>query len=217
MENKTGLVYAEIKAADGAAGTFEAILSMATLDRDGEVIDPHAFDPLPPKITIDIDHGMSVRTVVASGEPRYDGDVLMFTGSFASTPLAQEVRTLVTEGHVDKMSVAFMNAVRDEDPTDQRIHIRRAELLNAAIVAIPSNREASILVAKAMAMADEDRLDSLLGDAVAAAIRSFMATPATETVTSDPEAAAAPAAAPPAPDVTKALAARARALLLLTE
>jgi HK97 family phage prohead protease len=175
-----GIVDIDIKAADpdDDAGMFEAILSAPTLDRDGEVIDPKAFEPLPDHITIDIDHGMSVGTTVGSGVPYYDGDVLKFRGSFSSIPRAQEVRTLVTEGHIRKMSVAFMNANRETDPEDERTHIRRAELLNAAIVPIPSNREASILAAKALA---------------ARLIDERAASPE-----ADPEVAAAPAAAPPA-------------------
>lgn len=144
-----GAATFDIKAvSEDERGTFEAILSAPTVDRDGEVIDALAFDPLPDHLPIDIDHGMSVRSTVASGEPFYEGDILKFRGSFASTALGQEVRTLVLEGHVRKMSVAFMGAVREVDDRDGRMHIRSAELLNAAIVAIPSNREASILAAK---------------------------------------------------------------------
>ena len=146
-----GIVDVAIKAPDDedGPGTFEAILSAPTLDRDGEVIDARAFEPLPDHITIDVDHGMSVTTTVGSGTPYYDGDVLMFRGVFSSIPRAQEVRTLVKEGHIRKMSVAFMNAKRETDPDDERPHIRSAELLNAAIVPIPSNRDADILAAKA--------------------------------------------------------------------
>jgi hypothetical protein len=128
-------------------GEFEAILSAPTMDRDGEVVDAKAFEPLPDRIPIDIDHGMSVRTTVGSGKPFYDGDLLRIRGAFASTPLGQEVRTLVTEGHITKMSVAFMDPkseVKDGVP-----HVTSGELLNAAIVAIPSNREAAITAAKA--------------------------------------------------------------------
>ena len=145
-----GVATVELKALDpdDPAGTFEAILSAPTLDRDGEVIDARAFEPLPDHITIDIDHGMSTAATVGSGTPYYDGDVLKFSGTFSSIPRAQEVRTLVTEGHIRKMSVAFMNAARQVDDEDGKVHIRRAELLNAAIVPIPSNREASILSTK---------------------------------------------------------------------
>lgn len=163
MEAKTfGTLTAEIKAAkdeDDPNGTFEAILSAPTVDRDGEVIDPKAFEPLPEHLTIDIDHGMSTDTTVGSGQPYYDDDVLMFKGTFSSLPRAQEVRTLITEGHIRKMSVAFMNAHREDNEDDGRVHITRAELLNAAIVPIPSNREASILAAKAAKAHAEELLD----------------------------------------------------------
>lgn len=140
----------DIKAVkDGSDGEFEAVLSIPTKDRDGEIVDARAFEPLPEYIPIDVDHGMSVTSTVGSGTPYYDGDVLRFTGKFASTQLGQEVRTLVMEGHVRKMSVAFMSAQRVEDE-DGTTHVVSAELLNAAIVAIPSNREADILAAKAL-------------------------------------------------------------------
>lgn len=202
-----GIVDVDIKSIedtkDAPDGAFEAILSAPTLDRDGEVIDGKAFEPLPDHITIDIDHGMSVGTTVGSGEPYYDGDTLMFRGTFSSIPRAQEVRTLVREGHIRKMSVAFMNADRQVDPDDERPHIRKAELLNAAIVPIPSNREASILAAKALASEVHER-----------ALEDEAAETSTET---DPEQAAAPAAAAPAEVFVdpKALAALAEADALL--
>jgi HK97 family phage prohead protease len=146
-------VFAEVKAAppDDASphGCFEVILSAPTLDRDGEVIDGKAFDPLPDHITFDVDHGMSTATTVASGRPYYDGDVLKVNGTFSSIPRAQEVRTLVQEGHIRTTSVAFMSAQRErKDGTD---HITKAELLNGAFVPIPSNREARVLTAKSYA------------------------------------------------------------------
>jgi hypothetical protein len=113
---------------------------------------------------------------------------------FASTPLGQDVRTLVDEGHVSKMSVAFMDAVREIDEKDGLPHVRKAELLNAAIVAIPANREASILAAKAaIALTDHSKSPVLTEDDVPA--------------DTDPEETAAPAAVtPPAEvDVARAL------------
>lgn len=145
---KTRTMKGAIKAleSDNPHGEFEVILSAPTMDRDGEVIDAKAFEPLPDHITFDIDHGMSVSTTVGSGVPSYDGDLLKVRGTFSSIPLAQTVRTLVTEGHIRSTSVAFMEAkrtVKDGVP-----HITQAELLNGAFVAIPSNREAAILAAK---------------------------------------------------------------------
>lgn len=153
MTIETRAYQAEIKAAND--GTFEAIMSAPTLDRDGEVVDALAFAPLPGKITVDIDHDMSVRSVVGSGQPFYDeSGVLKINGLFASTPLAQEVRTLVKEGHVDRMSVTFRAAQRGigEDGIQ---HVTKGELLNVAFVVIPSNREAAVLAAKAAELAAE--------------------------------------------------------------
>lgn len=231
-ENKAfGVIDIDLKAvaSDDPNGTFEAVLSAPTKDRDGEVIDARAFEPLPERITIDIDHGMAVESVVGSGVPFYDGDLLKLKGSFSSVPLAQETRAKVMEGHISKMSVAFMNAQRAEDE-DGITHIIKAELLNAAIVAIPSNREASILVAKALAKSgarnstkDGERLQTIHDLSVAnGATCESKAHEAddTKSTETDPEDAAAPAAAPPADvNVVQAqlAAARAQAELLLLD
>jgi hypothetical protein len=211
----------DIKALKDGEGEFEAVLSVPTLDRDGEVIDARAFEPLPEYIPIDIDHGMSVTSTVGSGTPFYDGEILRFRGTFASTSLGQEVRTLVLEQHIRKMSVAFMSAQRAEDENGIP-HIVKAELLNAAIVAIPSNREADILAAKALDLkatkaASLQQIHDLA--AAAGAECATKAAPATEsdpapvdTKTStdtDPEDAPAPAGADPLADVAVA---RARAV-----
>lgn len=139
---------------DNPNGGFDVILSTPTLDRDGEVIDAKVFEPLPDHITFDIDHGMSTATTVGSGTPFYDGDVLRVKGTYSSIPRAQEVRTLVREGHIRTTSVAFMGAVREEK--DGVPHIVKAELLNGAFVPIPSNRESVVLSAKSY----EEKADS---------------------------------------------------------
>lgn len=217
MEAKTlDRMQADIKSVKDS-GEFEAVLSAPTLDRDGEVVDARAFEPLPDHIPIDIDHGMSVTSTVGSGTPFYDGDILKFTGTFASTPLGQEVRTLVAEKHVRKMSVAFMSAQRAEDE-EGTTHIVKAELLNAAIVAIPSNREADILAAKSLEVkaTKAAALQHIHDMSVASGAECTAAEPPKtdpeKSTTEDPEEkAAAPAAAePPAePDVTQADATRA--------
>lgn len=132
-------------------GAFDVILSTPTLDRDDEIIDSGAFDPLPDHITFDVDHGMSTSTTVGSGVPFYDdAGNLRVRGTYSSIPRAQEVRTLVREGHIRTTSVAFMAAKRVEGE-DGKIHIQRAELLNGAFVPIPSNRQAIILSSKGYA------------------------------------------------------------------
>ncbi len=158
------IVAAQVKALDSTNphGEFEVILSAPTLDRDGEVIDAKAFEPLPDHITFDIDHGMSVSTTVGSGVPHYDGDLLKVKGVWASIPLAQEtVRPLVEEGHIRTTSVAFMEATREVK--DGTPHIVKAELLNGAFVAVPSNRQALVLAAKSFTAEREAMRKALAG------------------------------------------------------
>lgn len=150
MDTRKMFALGEVKSVEDANGDpngeFDVILSAPTLDRDGEVVDAKVFEPLPEHITFDIDHGMSTATTVGSGKPFYDGDVLRVKGTYSSIPRAQEVRTLVREGHIRTTSVAFMGAVREEK--DGVPHIVKAELLNGAFVPIPSNRESVVLSAK---------------------------------------------------------------------
>ena len=133
---------------DDFPGTFEVILSAPTEDRDGETLLPSEWkQPLPERITFDADHGMSVASTVGSGIPTLnDAGQLVVSGTYSSLPRAQEVRTLVNEGHINTTSVAFMTSrapQKDGNGTVTR------ELLNGAFVAIPSNREALVLSSKA--------------------------------------------------------------------
>lgn len=145
MEKKTFAV-AEVKAAesDNPNGEFEVILSAETLDRDGEVIDAKAFEPLPESIPFHAFHDFN--DPIGRGVPFYDGDVLKARGTFASTPRAQEIRTLVSEGVIGHTSVGFMAATRKD--ADDAPHVTKGELLEGSFVSVPSNREAAVLMAK---------------------------------------------------------------------
>lgn len=130
-------------------GEFYAVLSTASVDRDGEIVDYGAFDPLPAKITIDVDHGLSVATTVGSGVPSYEDDRLVVRGTYSSIPRAQEVRTLVNEGHISTMSVAFLHSERSKDEKGAP-HITKADLANATFCAVPVNTDALVLAAKSL-------------------------------------------------------------------
>ena len=216
-----------VEDADGDPnGEFDVILSAPTLDRDGEVIDAKVFEPLPDHITFDIDHGMSTATTVGSGTPYYDGDLLRVKGTYSSIPRAQEVRTLVREGHIRTTSVAFMAAEREEK--DGVTHIVKAELLNGAFVPIPSNRESRVLTAKSFAertAVDEkatkaDRLQSIHDLSVANGAQCAVSTEATSAPAKSPaedadaKASASEAGDTPASDVVEAHRLMARAALL---
>lgn len=137
----------EVKAIGDSAdpyGEFEAILSVPVVDRDGEVIDPGAFDPLPAEIPIHKFHDFS--SPVATAVPYYDGDVLKAKGVFDPDPDAQMIRAKVGRS-IRYMSVGFMAAARADD--NGVPHITKAELLEASFVSVPANREAAILAVKA--------------------------------------------------------------------
>lgn len=137
---------------DGFPGSFEVILSAPTKDRDGDTLLPDEWKtPLPDHITFDADHGMSVATTVGSGVPTIDEATgnLVVSGTYSSLPRAQEVRTLVNEGHIRTTSVAFMSGKEVKDGKSSPVR----ELLNGAFVAIPSNREALVLSSKSVVKA----------------------------------------------------------------
>lgn len=133
--------------ADAFPGTFQVILSAPTKDRDGDTLLPDEWKmPLPEHITFDVDHGMSVEKTVGSGVPHIDPATgnLIVDGTYSSLDRAQQVRTLVNEGHIRTTSVAFMTEKTQKDG----VSVTQRELLNGAFVAIPSNREAVVLASK---------------------------------------------------------------------
>ncbi len=130
-------------------GTFDVVLSAPTLDRDGDTLLSNEWKmPLPEHVTFDTDHGMSVATTVGSGAPTLnDAGELRVSGTYSSIPRAQELRTLVNEGHIRTVSVAFMTE-KSTQKDGKQVSVR--ELLNGAFTPVPSNREALVLSSKGM-------------------------------------------------------------------
>jgi hypothetical protein len=133
--------------ATSETGTFDVILSAPTLDRDGDTLQADEWAlPLPDHITFDVDHAMSVAGTVGSGTPRIEDDwTLRVSGTYSSIDRAQEVRTLVNEGHIRTTSVAFLTTKAKSAGGKSTV---KRELLNGAFVAVPSNREAVVLSSK---------------------------------------------------------------------
>ena len=146
MSANRSLVAVVKSVGEKGAGSWTAVASAPTIDRDDEVIESKAFEPLPPTVPVRDAHLGG--ELVGSGRPYYRGDALYLDGRFASTPRAQEVRTLVKEGHLSTMSVVFL-PVRDRK-IDGRRHITKGELLAVDFVEIPSNRDARVLAARGL-------------------------------------------------------------------
>ncbi len=143
-------LFAVVKARrddDSFPGSFEAVASMATVDRDGEIVAKGAFNPLPVQVPIHVDHRMDSEGLVGSGRPYYTPDgVLKVAGTFAGTPRAQIIRQLVSEGHLSSMSVGFFAATKKD--VDGVPTISKAELIEVSFVTVPSNREARVLASR---------------------------------------------------------------------
>lgn len=145
---KKSFAMASVKSAESENpnGEFEVVLSRDTIDRDGEVIDARAFDPLPESIPFHAFHDF--HDPIGRAVPVYEDGVLKARGVFASTARAQEIRTLVAEGIIGHTSVGFMGATRAVKDGEGAPHITRGELLEGSFVSVPSNREAAVLMAK---------------------------------------------------------------------
>lgn len=201
MEKRIALF--EVKAlADGNEGNgeFEAVLSVPVVDRDGEVVDARAFEPLPAEIPIHKFHDFT--DPVATAQPYYDGDILKARGTFDPDPDSQRIRSKLGRS-IRYMSVGFMAAERSD--VDGVPHITKGELLEASFVSVPSNREAAILAVKGHQPADALAYGGLLSG-IKAINDKLDALLVTKSPDADPEVkAAAPAdagaAAPPLADV----------------
>lgn len=148
----------------GPNGGFTAVLSTPSEDRDGDRLHRTEWqEPMQDRYPLDIDHGMSVADTVGSFHPYFEGDRLMMDAVFASTAKAQDTRALVTPDengirHISSVSVAFMTDKTKKSGEPQR------ELLNAGIVAIPSNRDAVILASRAANALKDAFSDATEGD-----------------------------------------------------
>jgi hypothetical protein len=163
---QTKSATALIQAGDDT-GTFDAILSTPTVDRDGESLATSSWkQPLPSRISITMDHTGSVADVVASGEPYLAADgSLRLKGKFASTSKGQEVRQLVVGGDISALSVEFL---RSKSVDGQPIN----ELTAASFVLLPANTDAVVLSAKAFS-AEVERIVKAAGDGDAAMVQAI--------------------------------------------
>lgn len=142
-------------------GEFDMILSNNTLDRDGDRLEAKNWiQPLPERISINANHSDDVADIVGSGRPFIDHQGnLRVKGTFASTEKAQNIRQLVTEGHLSSVSVECL-----------RYKDGMRELTGGGFVKLPSNPEARVLASKSfkkdhMNIEDEDfesRLDAII-------------------------------------------------------
>lgn len=152
IENKS-FIRVDVKALDATEefphGSFEAVLSTDDLDRDDEIIDFGAFNPLPEYLPALVDHTAKAECVVGWGVPVYEDGKLYLRGPFDPDEFSQTIRGKLKSGSIRKMSIGFMNAKRVRK--DGKTHVTQAEALEGSFVVIPANREATVTTVKAYA------------------------------------------------------------------
>lgn len=128
-------------APDEGNGKFRVIMTTNGYDRDGERILDTAWDFEPYKknpVVLWAHDFYSTPIGVVTAIIEEDGKKIA-EGVFASTPKAQEVRTLYDEGVLNTVSVGFI-------PLEKKGNdITKAELLELSFVPVPANSEALAL------------------------------------------------------------------------
>lgn len=121
-------------------------------DRQGDVVDPGAFaasiaDINAAGLPLLADHDPSTRSVLGTIYAAEDEPTgLRITARLASTSKAQDVRRLLVEGHLSRLSIGY-ETVRDRWEGKVR-HIVEARLWEVSAVVFPANPDARVLVAK---------------------------------------------------------------------
>ncbi|MGH6654813.1 MAG: hypothetical protein ACRDVE_06365 [Actinocrinis sp.] len=147
MKSVTAAIEPGTDDATSDTGSFHIILSTPDLDRDGDRLGADEWEqPLPARIPMDMDHGMTVATTVGSGVPSIEGGQLHVRGTYTSLPQGQQMRALVNERHITTTSVTFL------DKSDASGKATR-ELLNGTFTPIPSNKAAVVLDSKSIGTA----------------------------------------------------------------
>jgi len=104
-------------------------------------------------------HGGDGLDVIGSViEAKEDERGLLVRAVFASTQIAQDMRTLVKEKHIKSMSVGIQLIQYDRNG-DGGYAITEAKLMEVTLTAFPSNKEADILSAKSEENADVDTVE----------------------------------------------------------
>ena len=134
-----------VKNVETTSGGWTAVASTASVDRDGEIVERYAFNPLPSTVPVHMDHTFKAADVVGKATPYYDNlGVLHVDGTFAQTKAAQDVRRLIQDGFINSMSVAFLTKERSVQRDGTPV-VEKAELLAVDFVSVPANADARVL------------------------------------------------------------------------
>ena len=134
----------ETKALDDVSELYQGVATTENMDRLGERVDFNGLEldgyMRNPILLFNHDKDTPIGAVK---EVRREGDKLIVVFKFASTPKAQEVKTLVDEGVLRALSIGFISKQQRREG-NILVH-SKWELLEVSIVTIPANPEALIV------------------------------------------------------------------------
>lgn len=150
------------------------------IDNYNEAIEPGAFQKTIQErvkagkvklMVVHFAHGGSTRDIIGTvTEAKEDEYGLWVHAEFASTDLAQDTRTQVTEGHVENLSVGYVPIdweVETNDDGEEIIHHKEMALYDVVITAVPVNEQAVITAAKTATTAADCLQSRFIQDAKA--------------------------------------------------
>lgn len=141
-------LHTELKSVDEGSGTWVAVASAASVDRDGERVLPRSLTWRTPTVPVHAGHNFRIESLVGRATPRYDqSGALLVDGKFGTSPLAQATRQAVLDGSLDSMSIVFIGAKKAQGK-DGIMEITAGELVSCDWVTIPSNADARVLAAR---------------------------------------------------------------------
>ena len=132
-------------------GVLEGVASAMTVERDGELILPSAFEKSIPafleKNPVMLWNHDPSQPIGRVAEMWVEDDQVPFKAHLADTPKAQEIAALYRGGTLNSVSVGFMPLAFSDDEADKLpgqkgVTITELELYELSAVAIPSNRDA---------------------------------------------------------------------------
>jgi uncharacterized protein len=98
-----------------------------------------------------MDHNTSINAVLGTIVEAYEDDKgLYIKAKLADTPRVNEVRDMLQQGHLNKMSIGFFiekQSFTEDNGREIRV-IEKANLMEVSVVTIPANTRAEILAVK---------------------------------------------------------------------
>lgn len=176
-ENEYLAVPIEWKAAGGSDGVMEGYAStFGNVDLGGDIVVKGAFKKTIASIKANgipllADHVASSASVIGTiFDAAEDDKGLKIKARFSSAPSAQDVRTKMSEGHLNKLSIGYQAVDYSYAEMDDGRRVRKlldVKLFETSVVVLPMNTEAAVTRVKSMLGTMGERMRAAVIDALA--------------------------------------------------